>query len=491
MARDRLNAPLVQPNGSPRLTITGTEAGGFTIVLLIGFLLRCHGLTRGLIYDEIFSAMHFVDVDSMWATVSSYLYFNNQIAYSILARLSEDIFGRHEWSLRLPALLLGMASLPCLWIYSRPLVGPKLALGATLGLAISPAHVAYSETARGYTGMILFSLLSTDFFFKLLARPTKIRGCIYIFVNVINLYFHLYGIFVIAIQMLVVGVLSLKRTGNDSSEFSINPKDFRTLWLSFPAIAFFAGVLYSPVMLQFYHSIVARGTGTFDPTFGIKVLAKLSGSVGVPLQVVIALLIVLGWGALFRRRRREAIYFALLLLLPVCLIWIIHPFDAYPRFFFYFLPFHILLLVYGIATLWRSGLQHHRTLRWLTSGAAIILALIVSQNWVLNSWQRLPTSGFRDAVVQAESGIDASTVLCGIGGGAELFRYYATRPVFIPESLDQFEELMRGTSPVICLATPYPDDKSRSDEHDKIRNFLVANFRSSTAQEMTIFSSPE
>jgi hypothetical protein len=490
MARCRLGIPSIQPNDLPRLTVTATELGCLTIVLLIGLLLRSHGLTRGLIYDEIFTAMHFVDARSMWETVSSYLYFNNQIGYSILARLSEDVFGRHEWSLRLPALLLGMVTLPCLWIYTRQLVGPRLALGATMGLAVSPAHVAYSETARGYTGMILFSLLSTYLFFNLLARPTKIRACLYIFVNVINLYFHLYGIFVVAIQMLFVVVPGLRQTRNDAPGPSISAKAFRTLCLSFPAILLFTAILYSPVMLQFYHSVIARGTGVFDPAFGFKVIAKLSGSVGVPLQVLIVLLIAVGWEALLRRRPHEAIYFALLILLPVCLIWIIHPFDAYPRFFFYFLPFHILLVVYGISTIRGGEAQHHWAIRCLLFGTAIILSLFISENWILNSWQRLPSSGIRDAVVQVESTTGPSTVLCGIGGGAELFRYYASRPVFIPNSFDQFKQVMLGKTPMACLATPYPDDKRLSVEHEKIRKFLSAHSQSSTAREITIFSSP-
>src|SRR5215210_3283822 len=95
---------------------------GFSLilaVLTVAFLCRFYPIHRGLGQDELFTAVNFVEAGSFWTTMSSNSAFNNHIGYSVLARLSNKLFGHSEWALRLPALVLGMASLYFFWIFCQ------------------------------------------------------------------------------------------------------------------------------------------------------------------------------------------------------------------------------------------------------------------------------------------------------------------------------------------------------------------------------------
>src|SRR5262249_23030830 len=143
------------------------------LILTVALLCRLYPLNRGLGQDELYTAVHFVEVRSLWKTLFSNDAFNNHIGYSLMARFSEELLGRSEWALRLPALLLGMATLYIFFAFGRSILGYIPALLATLLLALSPSHIVWSVEARGYSAMIFSTLLSSHLYFKLLRRPVR------------------------------------------------------------------------------------------------------------------------------------------------------------------------------------------------------------------------------------------------------------------------------------------------------------------------------
>ena len=140
------------------------EVGLVALIVGLALAIRLTPLQRGLGFDELFTAVNFVGADSAWKTATTSINFNNHVGYSLLARLCVELLGRSEWALRLPALLLGLGTLPALWWVSRPVVGPGIALAATLGLALAPEHVRWSTTARGYTALMLGVILTSAIF---------------------------------------------------------------------------------------------------------------------------------------------------------------------------------------------------------------------------------------------------------------------------------------------------------------------------------------
>ena len=78
----------------------------------------------------------------------------------------------HEISLRLPAALAGVLTVPLLAAYGRALGRPRAGLWAAFLLALLPFHVRYSQEARHYALLLLFSLLASYFLYRAMAgRP--------------------------------------------------------------------------------------------------------------------------------------------------------------------------------------------------------------------------------------------------------------------------------------------------------------------------------
>jgi hypothetical protein len=166
------------------------ECGCLATVCVLAVILRLHHITRGLTLDELMTAIRFVDVHSLWTTLSTDSYFNNHLANSLLAYLAQRLLGRSEWVLRLPAFLLGLISLYVLWAFTRRFAGAALAVVATTALAFSPAHIFWSATARGYTGMLLFTLVSISLYWQLLNDPSWRKGLLFTISNVLAILFH-------------------------------------------------------------------------------------------------------------------------------------------------------------------------------------------------------------------------------------------------------------------------------------------------------------
>ncbi len=80
------------------------------------------------------------------------------------------IFGISEWSARLVSALIGIGTIPVLYVLVRRIFGSRVALGAALLLAISPWHLYWSQNARFYTALLLFYTVALFLFFLAFER---------------------------------------------------------------------------------------------------------------------------------------------------------------------------------------------------------------------------------------------------------------------------------------------------------------------------------
>jgi mannosyltransferase len=74
----------------------------------------------------------------------------------VFTRVALELFGTAEWSARLAPALAGVLAVPALYVLSRRLFGPAVALTAAVFLALSPWHLFWSQNARFYTLLLLF-----------------------------------------------------------------------------------------------------------------------------------------------------------------------------------------------------------------------------------------------------------------------------------------------------------------------------------------------
>jgi hypothetical protein len=80
--------------------------------------------------------------------------------YQWLLSLSVDWFGFSEFSMRLPAVLLGTALIPVAFVIIRKIADDKIALLVALGIAVCFWQVEMSRLARMYAPFFLFYLLA-------------------------------------------------------------------------------------------------------------------------------------------------------------------------------------------------------------------------------------------------------------------------------------------------------------------------------------------
>ncbi len=82
-----------------------------------------------------------------------------------LTGLALRIFGISEWSARLVSALIGIGTIPVLYLLVRRIFGSTVALCAAFLLAISPWHLYWSQNARFYTALLLFYTVALFLFF--------------------------------------------------------------------------------------------------------------------------------------------------------------------------------------------------------------------------------------------------------------------------------------------------------------------------------------
>lgn len=140
-----------------------------------GLALRLPRLGDGLWYDEIQTLVDYVRLP-LGRIVTTYDSTNQHLLYSIGAHLSAAVAGESGWSLRFPAVVFGVASLPAAYLFASRLAPRPQALLTAALLCASYHHVWFSQNARGYTGLLLFSLLGTAWFLDLLAGTTRRPG---------------------------------------------------------------------------------------------------------------------------------------------------------------------------------------------------------------------------------------------------------------------------------------------------------------------------
>ena len=480
------------PSSKPNLKLSFLSISFFEVIfllilLVVALTIRLHSINRGLYYGEIATVINFVAVDSFWTTISYYEVFNNHIAYSILAYFSRIILGQSEWALRLPALLMGITSLYLFWYLARDLVDRKIAVLASFGLAIAPAHVSWSVSVRGYSGLVLFTLISTFLYFRLLRQPSYRVWILFILASVAGIYTHLYASFVTGVQILLVLFLVLRQTYPKQEKVYLSVQAFRFTWSAFLVIIFLSFLCYLPVLTQLVFWIVARGQGSFQIFFPITLAVLLSGSTGYQaVTALVFMLFVLGLVTLWRSHFLEAVYFTFLAIIPLLIVWLIlRPFGIYPRFFGYYLPYYILLVFLGYLKLWDFAIkQPNQLVKYSCGIGCLIFLLFASYVWGTNSWFNIRDDGYLEATNAIVSDATPSIGLCAIGAAPYMFQYYSEKKLFIPKSFEEFTKWADNFNEIKCV---YYKERWGSFEHTKIGDFLLKHAESTQIGLFVVF----
>jgi len=176
----------------------------FWLVLGLAAWLRFQGIgSKSLWYDEAWSvALAAIDLKTAMILVKGQIY---PPLYQILLHFWLLLFGTSETAARSLSAVFGIASVAALYNLTVRISGRRTALVAALILAVSPFHVEYSQEARGYSLLVLLSLLSYDLLLVWLKKHKWKTGTAYVVFTALCLYTHPYGFLIPLSQSLIWG----------------------------------------------------------------------------------------------------------------------------------------------------------------------------------------------------------------------------------------------------------------------------------------------
>jgi hypothetical protein len=432
---------------SPGGTASGVsrfEWVAVTTVVTVFLLFNASRLGGGFAYDELYTASRFVVGVPLWSAASSVGVFNNHIAYLLLAGLSVRLLGPAEWAIRLPALLLGALTIYMSWRLARMLFDRSTAVCAAVLLAASPFFAEWSRSARGYTGLAAMTVVSTYCFLLLTRRRSQGAAVGHAVSTVLAVYFHLYGVWLPAVQYACFAVAALRRRWSNAPATGIDNGGIRQLWVLFPVIGLVTSLLYAPVALQLFQVALARGRAPFVARFPWDVYRAIVGTTAGPLAAAIGAVALLGLVHLWRQRLAFA-YVILLLLVPMATMWLVaRPADLYPRFFVFVAPFVMSLIAGGLSAAFAWSRRRRSLAAVLTAlapAAAAAVALVVVASWVRADLSYAPDPAYRELLRMPAD--DRSARRFAVGGDSEMFAYYMGPGMTVLHSVDDLDARMR------------------------------------------------
>lgn len=169
---------------------------------ILALILRTLALNQQLWFDEIITLLDSVRFP-LREIVTHYNGQNQHTLYSILAHGSICLLGEHSWTLRLPAVLFGVACVPALYFLARLVTSNAEALAACALMTVNYQHIWFSQNARGYTAMAFWALLTSIFFIRFVSRGARRDWVLYGITAALGIYTHLMMMFVVAGQAVV------------------------------------------------------------------------------------------------------------------------------------------------------------------------------------------------------------------------------------------------------------------------------------------------
>lgn len=406
-------------------------------LLAAATLLRLPGLSGDLWLDEVFSRTSLVGL-SLPRILSTFTSDNQHLLYSLLAKLSLALPMAESAALRLPALVCGVASVWALVRLATPLVGRTSAYWAAALMTVSYHHIWFSQNARGYSGLLLATLLATDAFLRLETAGRRRDIWIYALALAFGGGMHLLMGFVGLAHLLLVTGVAVR--GGPQARPAV-----RRWALSLAAGVALTLALYAAALRQvfvFFTQPAARVYGAAEgwtrPLWLVReALTGLSaGSVtGLVVLGLAGSLALAGAVSLARRRWLAPALFTLPAILSLIALVGLHR-HLWPRFFFHFLGFGCLFLVHGATTLARRlGRPHLAT--------ALCGAMVLASLATLPRLYRFPKQDFTGARRFVEGALEEGDVAVGIGLAGEAYHSYYAPHWASARTLDELA-LVRG-----------------------------------------------
>ncbi|MBV6497747.1 MAG: hypothetical protein JFAIHJKO_02898 [Pyrinomonadaceae bacterium] len=319
---------------------------------VIALILRVWNLNSDLWIDEVFTLLDFVRQPT-GVILTSFPSQNQHMLFSLLAHLSTGVFGESAWAIRLPSVLFGVGSIWAFFYLARYLFGNREALLGCALMTVSYHHIWYSQNARGYMGLLLFTLLATWCWLEAIDRNTKGWWFGYVVSVVMGMWIHPTMAFVVGGHALVYLVFFLAprlagdRVGRPSPEKRVGLAPF-IAWALSVTVTLQLYALALPEFLTLGLHEESKPSEWTNPLWVVteSIRALEIGFGGLFVLVLAAAFVAFGWMLLFRANRRAA----LIMTLPAILAggsMVLLGHNIWPRFFFFSMGFGLIIVIHG------------------------------------------------------------------------------------------------------------------------------------------------
>jgi 4-amino-4-deoxy-L-arabinose transferase-like glycosyltransferase len=319
-----------------------------------------------LTLSENFSNVIIVPPDVPTHDTNPPMYF---IALSILRLVA----GESEYALRFLSVVMGVLTVPLLYLVGRRLFSPTAGMLAAVLGAFSPLLVWYAQEARMYTSLVVMSLASVYTLLRAMvpnASHAPRWWMVWALVTAAALYTHFTIFFLLPFEGALI-LASLWR--------------LRRRWVIAAAIGLI--VLGLPIGLYGW----SRSQTGVDRSFGFRPLASIVEEVSSafavgrtnetfqPIWAVAPSLLLLSIGSVvgFLKQRRSTIIVWMYLLVPLVgfyAVTFVRPLFSGARHLMLLVPPFYLLVAYGLAVLWQ---------RMRVAGAIALTTVVIIMGWWL------------------------------------------------------------------------------------------------------------
>ncbi len=362
-------------------------------ILLVGVFVRVPGLNYCLGMDDLMSLDSFLKRGPSGFLLGQYSSNNHPLA-SLLSWGTWRVFGEHDWSIKLPSFVFGLASIVLMFVLGKRLFGNEYhGLAAAFLLALQPIHVGYSTAFRGYGAAIFFAMLSALFLYRNLLRPSVLQSAALAFSVFFMGMSHLSFMFLLLCWGIVVVIYCISTLLN---RWSPSPHPWRALVLT--AVALGVGGLavagaYSPSLWipgEIVHRIARK---TWSPHMLAWLSGADNGGISFPFYLwtlfltgctgfffffavsVAGVGLLVGW---FKQRLGTVIC-AVVLLMPIVVGAVLN-LNLGPRYLLVIVPFFTLSMGAGLVYL--ASAMNALPLRRVRRPACVAVFVLLTAVWL-------------------------------------------------------------------------------------------------------------
>lgn len=354
------------------------------VAVSLGIFLRLYGLDiQGLWFDEL--AIVFPSTSQIPNSLKILLLNDlHPPLYPLFLYGWMNLFGNSEIAVRIPSAIFGILSIFSMYFLGKKLFNKHIVTSVTILIALSGSAILYSQEARNYSSVFLFSIISTLLWINLLnklkeSNINKKEIIIYGISCIFTSYLHYFGLIYVFFQLLYLFSFSL-----------IIKKYRKEIFITGLAVA--CAIL--PWLFIHYPYLTSIGGGSFwikKPDLS-SIIMLLTFIFNKNLILLLFIPFLIGIRENLKRlndsgQSFQVVSLLYLFLTPIVFIFLISQFVPifYPRYFIIILlPFFLLISILVSSNPFFSKIKGNCYI-FIISLVVLILFLFVPGNIVLNT----------------------------------------------------------------------------------------------------------